>query len=167
MSTTLLYDFTIFYMLNTKHLTFSSEYFTVCLGFSASDEGEGGLGGFTCGNGEGGLGGFTCGNGDGGLGGFTCGKEEGSPGISSAGKGEADFGVTALACDEAKDIIAFLVRDKGEDGVGSATDNLHEYLSVSESDSTESLLRGNGASLLKISLGSVGVAGGTSSSKAM
>ena len=167
MSTTLLYDVTILYMLNTKHLTFSSEYFTVCLGFSASNKGDGGLGGFTCGNGEGGLGDFTCGNGDGGLDGFSSGKEEGSPGISSAGKGEADFGVTALACDEAKDIIAFLVRDKGEDGVGSATDNLHEYLSVSESDSTESVLRGNGASFLKISLGSVGVAGGTSSSKAM
>ena len=72
-----------------------------------------------------------------------------------------------LICDKAKDILAFVVRDKVEDGVGSATDNLHEYLSVSESDSTESVLHGNGASLLKNSLGSVGVAGGTSSSKAM
>ena len=71
-----------------------------------------------------------------------------------------------LICDEAKDILAFLVYDKGEDGVGSTTNNLHEYLCVSESDSTESVLRGNGASLLKNSLGSVGVAGGTSSSKA-
>ena len=145
-------------------LTFSSEYFTVCLGFSASDEGEDSLRVLTSGKREHCPGGFPSGKGECCPGGFSSGKEEENPGISLAGKGEGDLGVTMLICDEAKDILAFLARDKGEDGVGSATDNLHEYLGVSESDSTESVLHGNGASLLKISLGSVGVAGGTSSS---